>query len=86
MVICIPKKPFSITSKILLHIVRLSWIPISIFIIHLSNIQNKPDDLLLLLPFCFVQIFFTFIWIYEINEKKHYVKWCDEKPNDEAVN
>jgi len=75
MTIFLPKKPFTIIGKILYHITLWSWIPILFILQFFAQKEAKSDLMLLAIPFCFFQIFFSIYWLIEKAQEKHWIAW-----------
>ena len=77
MTICIPKKPFIIFGKVLLWCGLLSWIPGISFITYFAFAEERMDYLVLNLIWI-IPMLFTILNLIDINEKKHWFKWCEK--------
>lgn len=37
------------------------------------------------IPFGVCQLVFSIIWVHDMNQKRHWIKWCDKQQNPNEV-
>ena len=77
MTLCMPRKPFEVFGQVLCWLVITSWIPITVWVVATFIKENEPSVFVFLF-FGAAQLCFFIVQMIDLNEQKHWIKWCDK--------